>query len=460
VGISNSLASPESESHRDGHINAVGVRCALDQILASRPFRNSHQCSTLLRYIVDHTLAGEENLLRERVIGCEVFGRPPGYEPGEDPVVRLRAAEVRKRLAQYYQSDPDPAGVQIEVPPGSYRAVFHARTEPPSSHREAEEQTSFATELSTIPASGQIASPAHFESSDQSEGQRTGVVTLEPRPSRPRALAIVIAVGVLVLLAAVAVLLVRAADQPEKKSFRAFWEPWISSQKPVIISIGSNAVYRFQDAYIHRYAQEHGLETSGQEIFIPFKQDDMLPGRELYPAYNSFVALGDVAAVSNIVASLAKQGKTFQERFPNDVSFAELRNTASVLVGGFNNPMTMELTKHLEFVMRGGNEIDDTLNPNRKWLLHASVDSRDTEDYAILTRLIQRNEDAPLMSVAGLGQYGTLAAAELICSPADLYQMTRQFGKGWAGKNLQVVLRVRVVDFKPAPPEIVAYRIW
>jgi hypothetical protein len=186
----------------------------------------------------------------------------------------------------------------------------------------------------------------------------------------------------------------------------------------------------------------------------------MLPATALSSAYSSFVALGDVAAISQIVTSLTKQDNAYQERFPNDVSFAELRNSASALVGGFNNPMTMQLTKHLEFAMRRGNEIDDTRNPSRKWLLHASVDSRDTADYAILTRLLQKNEDAPLISIAGLGQYGTLAAGELICSPATVYQMTKELPKDWAGKSLQDVLRVRVVDFKPTPPEILAYRSW
>jgi hypothetical protein len=73
--------------------------------------------------MVEHTLAGENDLLRERVIGAEVFGRNHDYEPGDDPVVRTRAGEVRKRLAQYYQDRSD-CLVRIDIPPGSYKAVF------------------------------------------------------------------------------------------------------------------------------------------------------------------------------------------------------------------------------------------------------------------------------------------------------------------------------------------------
>ncbi len=432
-------------------VNSEEVSRALEQILASHHFRNSHQCSGLLSYIVEHTLAGEENLLRERVIGSEVFGRPAGYEPGEDPVVRLRAADVRKRLAQYYLSESDQNGVQIDVPPGSYRAVFRFKTEIPATENVAQPAISAPSLVAEPPSSAAIertealTAPATFTA-----------VRASSRSKRVIALAVVLAVLSIVVGAA----LFFRVNSPEERAFKGFWAPWANSRKPVIISVGSNAVYRLQDDYIDRYARERGLQASGREIFVPLREGDVVPANDLIPAYSSFVALGDVAAVSSIVADLTKQNKAFQERFPNDISFAELQNSASVLVGGFNNPMAMELTKHLEFVMRGGSEIDDQLNPRRKWLLHASADSRDSADYAILTRLVERNGNAPLMSVAGLGQYGTLATADLISDPTALYPITKQFGNGWMQKNLQVVLQVRVVDFKAAPPEIITYRSW
>jgi hypothetical protein len=185
-----------------------------------------------------------------------------------------------------------------------------------------------------------------------------------------------------------------------------------------------------------------------------------LSADDLFPAYNSFVALGDVAAVSRIVATLTQTKKPFQERFPNDVSFAELRENPSVLIGGFNNPMTLELTKQLQFVMRGGNEITDTLDPKRKWQLNVLKDPPDTADYAIITRLVQRNGDAPLIGVAGLGQYGTLASAELICSPTNIHLVTDRLPHGWSEKNFQVVVRISIVDFKASAAEVVAYKSW
>lgn len=73
---------------------------------------------------MEHALAGEFDQLRERMIGVEMFGRQVDYDTSNDAVVRVRATEVRKRLAQYYaELDGSPA-VCIELPAGSYVPKF------------------------------------------------------------------------------------------------------------------------------------------------------------------------------------------------------------------------------------------------------------------------------------------------------------------------------------------------
>src|ERR1041385_3169869 len=107
------------------------IQQLLAEILGSAPFRTSRQCQDLFRFIVEHSLMGSDESLRERVIGIEVFGRAPDYDTAEDPVVRLRAADVRKRLAQYYQAQSKPIQWKIEIPTGSYKAQFQPVELPP-----------------------------------------------------------------------------------------------------------------------------------------------------------------------------------------------------------------------------------------------------------------------------------------------------------------------------------------
>jgi hypothetical protein len=78
----------------------------------------------MLRYTVERALSGKGEALKERTIGVEVFGRPPGYDTAADHVVRSTAGDVRRRLAQYYQENRQEGGLRITFAPGSYVPQF------------------------------------------------------------------------------------------------------------------------------------------------------------------------------------------------------------------------------------------------------------------------------------------------------------------------------------------------
>jgi eukaryotic-like serine/threonine-protein kinase len=104
---------------------ADAVGSALELVISSDAFAGSKQCQDLLRLLVQHALSGELEALSERMIGVEMFGRPADYDTSNDAVVRVRAAEVRERLAQYYAEATVPPEVRIEVPSDSYVPEFH-----------------------------------------------------------------------------------------------------------------------------------------------------------------------------------------------------------------------------------------------------------------------------------------------------------------------------------------------
>jgi hypothetical protein len=108
-----------------GAEQADAVRSALELAISSDAFAGSKQCQDLLRLIVEHALSGELDSLCERMIGVEMFGRPADYDTSNDAVVRMRATEVRKRLAQYYGEATLAPFVRIELPLGSYVPEFH-----------------------------------------------------------------------------------------------------------------------------------------------------------------------------------------------------------------------------------------------------------------------------------------------------------------------------------------------
>src|SRR5436309_11827142 len=96
------------------------IREELQRILAAPSFRSSKRCSEFLSFVVERTLDGYREDLKERTLGVSLFGRTPSYDTPGDPVVRVKANEVRKRLAQYYGDHGGSAALRIDLPPGSY----------------------------------------------------------------------------------------------------------------------------------------------------------------------------------------------------------------------------------------------------------------------------------------------------------------------------------------------------
>jgi TolB-like protein/Tfp pilus assembly protein PilF len=103
---------------------AAPVREELQEIFASDAFKGGKRAQDFLQLVVEHALAGRFDNLRERMLGVEMFGRPVNYDTANDAVVRVKASEVRRRLAQYYRSRETPPPLRIELPPGSYLPQF------------------------------------------------------------------------------------------------------------------------------------------------------------------------------------------------------------------------------------------------------------------------------------------------------------------------------------------------
>lgn len=96
------------------------VRRALHAVIASETFARSERLRSFLSYVVENELAGKAAQLKGYSIGIDVFGRPPGFDAGSDPLVRVQAGKLRKLLDQYYATEGMREQLRIRVPLGSY----------------------------------------------------------------------------------------------------------------------------------------------------------------------------------------------------------------------------------------------------------------------------------------------------------------------------------------------------
>ena len=107
-------ASPETER----------VRAHARRVLDSESFSKAHSLRRFLAYVIDETLAGRADPLKEYAIGVEVFGRGDDFDPRVDTIVRVQARRLRSKLEQYYAGAGHPDGIAIHVPTGSYLPRF------------------------------------------------------------------------------------------------------------------------------------------------------------------------------------------------------------------------------------------------------------------------------------------------------------------------------------------------
>jgi len=102
------------------------VRDDLARILASPQFNHSERMNRFLRFVVETVLAGQQEQLKEYLIGLEVFDRNHDYDPHLDPIVRVEARRLRAKLKEYYETEGGPDALVISMPKGSYVPIFNS----------------------------------------------------------------------------------------------------------------------------------------------------------------------------------------------------------------------------------------------------------------------------------------------------------------------------------------------
>jgi hypothetical protein len=393
------------------------VRDQLQRILASAVFHNSKRYAAVLKFIVDQTLLGLGDRLKERTIGIEVFDRPPDYDTASDHVVRSAVAEVRKRLAQYYQQSVH-GELRIDVLPGSYMPQF----------RWAEE---------ALPAAASV-SPAPVES--------TGGITAASEPAhhraRPRHWWILIAGSALAAGLVLLIPIVRSED-----AFDQFWRPILTSRTPILLCIGN---------------VEGGRRPPEQNPVL----SQTLTLSDFHNSPSETVNVHDAFTVAKFAGFLGARGKEIRLASQSDATYTDLQNGPTILVGLLNNGWTERLVGKLRFTVDQPTPdnitIRDRDNPsNHDWSVDYSTPYLSlTRDYALVLRMVDPKTEQMVIVAAGITVFGTIAGGNLLTSPREMKKLTAIAPPGWEKKNMEIVLATDVIRGRSGPATIVAAQFW
>lgn len=408
----------------------------LENILESRYFRSAGRSKQFLRFVVHHKLDGHTELLKERTIGVEIFERPHDYATGDDPVVRVQAGEVRRRLHEYYQATPTERSVHIELPVGSYSPLFR--------------------ETSTAAASP---TASFHPPSPEPEAQKK---------KHPIGHWAIVAMCSVLALALGTVLPVFHRTAVRESASDQFWKPAFATHQAVLICLAAPVVYRPTDALYKKYALTHPgtfqSELDRTNNPLPLDPNESILWSDMwnYSGYG-VVRGGDAYAAVALSGLLARIGKPSQLRIGANYSFADLRTSPAVMVGAFNNRWTMGITSSLRFAFieqDGRFMIREQTDGGRDWEEHYDKKGEVIDDSAIVARLLDSKTGQFTIVVAGIGERGTQAAGEFVSNPQLLEQGLRSVPAGWQTKNLEIVVQTAVTDLVPGPPRVVAAYSW
>ena len=393
------------------------IRQQLEKMLANPLFKYSKRYPNLLRYVVEQTLEGRASELKERSLGVEVFGREPDYDTNADPVVRATAAEIRKRIAQYYHEPGHSTEVRIDLSPRAYVPEFEIppRVQPPAAE--------------TVMPKAALA--ASF------------LAALRWRP---------LAIGAVIVALAVALAWLRPWARPS--DLDRFWNPVLDSSNNVLLCMG-------QREFLGSSPEPGQVAHAA----LPSAPDGPITLRQLYYLGSQNLALPDVITLGRLSGLLQARGKTSHIRGQLTTEYGDLRDGPVVLIGACDNDWTLRLTGPMRFSYAHDGDtlwIKDRQNPSNR---DRAVNYRTpylslTEDYALISRTLDPTTGRMVVVVGGLTGYGTMAAGEFLTDPANLDAMARTAPRGWERKNIQLVLATRVIRGTSGPPRILERHFW
>jgi len=409
----------------EAEVDRSEIRAQLERILANPLFKNSKRYPALLRYVVEQTFDGHADKLKERTLGVDVFARDPDYDTNLDPVVRTTAAEIRKRLAQYYQEPNHDTEPRIDLPLGSYTARFRAPIGKPA----------------PLASAAQVAEPVSIP-------LVLPVPALRPRMYRFAKPAALSAIAALILLAG------WLKPWAPKSALDRLWSPVLDSPSAVLLCVGQRPFAGF--------SASEPQSSPGPAQFAPGPQTSLF---QLYYLGSQNVALPDVITLGRLSGFLEARGKPVHIRGESSTTFEDLRDGPVVLIGAFNNDWSMRLMGRRRFSFeRDGDTfwIKDSQQPTDK--SHAANYAMPylklTEDFALVSRALDPVTERMVVLAGGLTGYGTLAAGEFLSNAAYMESVAASAPATWARKNVEVMISTKVINGKSGPPKVVMAHFW
>jgi len=402
-------------------VDRKAIQEQLERLLSNSHFKQSRRFPSFLRFVIDQTLLGQTDMLKERTLGIEIFGRDHDYDTSSDPIVRVTATEIRKRIAQYYQEPGHETELRLSLPSGSYIPQFHWPE--PAKGNGAAQLALISAPVSPVPE----VSPAE---------------RVQP-PRRLNWRPAVALATILILLCGGAAFWWRTAQH---SGFDFFWGPIVNASEPVMFCVADQSQY---SAIALRDAADPTRQTLLKDNLTAIVIDDLNP-------------------IIRVAGLLQSSGKKYNWKAESATNLMDLRNGPTIFVGAFDNAWTLRLTKPLRYHFANNPEmtefrIVDSANPGQPgWVVNRlqQMSTNNYRDFAIVARFTDSTTGKLAVVAAGIGRGGTRVAGEYLTDSGDLAQLAHAAAQQGNKKNMEVVLSTQIIDGEPGTPKVEASYFW
>lgn len=414
--------------------NASEIQAELERILLTRWLRESHQLSALLRYVVEETIEGRSDGLKEYSLGLQVFHRSPDYDPRNDAIVRVQASLLRKRLSAYYENEGKDSSLRIHLPRGGYIPEFQVVEDRPFPPPSAE------------PAS--LSGPP------------------PPSPSRPLR---VFVAGLTAGIVAVAAIWAWMASRPKVVPAESP-ELWSGFLQPGVETVASFGVPLFfsggQGLYI-RDVTVNRLSDDPARV----NQVGSILKREFRPQEDIYTGVGDAIGTYYIARWLENHGVPVSVASSNNIGASDIEGKNLVVVSSVRFQTLlhqMNLPDRIPFIpsaASGGFRLPDPLPGEQTDYLPRGSDAGVGTSYAVVSVWPGLPNHRRMMYISGIETWSTQGAAEFVIDPAKILDLHRrmeadpaQGPRGRKGPYFQVLIRVEGKNYRVHSATYVTHR--
>jgi hypothetical protein len=413
------------------------------RIVASRSFTKSVLLSRFLLYVCEREITGRTAEITEHQIGVHVFGRRPGYHPGEDNIVRNYARQLRTRLEQHFQEEGRAEDLRLTIPRGKYVPVFSP--------------CCFQDRPLLLVKQPETENPETSPPAPAGPNLKSRSV-----PRRPWAI-----VGILMLLVCGAMIwaFTHHVSASSQDPSHLLWSQLFEKNRQTLIVPSDDGIVMIQNLTGHLVPLSEYLNRDYLSLKSPYHIDDKNMRDLDAQRYTNVTDLNAVMRFSHLPE--ADAGKLVV-RYARELHMEDLKSANVILLGSsFSNPWAELFEKTLNF------QFSYQPHPNASMIVNRDpqtgelpvyeneADSRTHRTYAVVALVPNLNNAGWVLLAEGLTMAGTQAAVDTLFNPSAMRSLLNQFRNVDGSLNpFEVLLETRSFGSDAPQASVVATRIY